>query len=79
MPRFSLTESSKPSSHNDDPLLYCCFFCAAGPISLLNAKYDTFKLDNAESAIYKSMSMGIAVNKNMNIPTALVRQALGLY
>jgi hypothetical protein len=72
MSRFALTDSSKTNSRHDDPLLYCYFFCAAGPISLLNAKYDTCKLDNAESAIYKSMSMGIAVNKNMNIPTALV-------
>jgi hypothetical protein len=45
-----------------------CFFCAFGPISLLNAKYDTSKLVKARMPTSRMRNSGMMAAKPMKSP-----------
>lgn len=53
---------------------HCCFFCACGPPSFLNAPYDTSRPDIALIPTYAMKDSNKTTDSPMNIPVAIFKK-----
>lgn len=72
-------DNTLPNARDGYSVAYCCFFCAAGPISFSKAPYETCKLPRALRPTPRILSSKKPIRRPINSPMLVSKSTLSIF